>query len=274
MFALGALLVVALARSMPPPERTSFAHRLIGRLKELRPHYVLVGNSMVETRFDSDELNRLLAPERATVLGVGGSKSAYWYLLLKNVVLRTAKPKRILLFYRRQELAGAPELIFGTGAHGLDEISLEDEPLLDAKRAPPRSDLVAWLGLELDRLAPFERLHALAEPTVSTLTRTLSGASDRKTNRKQKRALDSIFGVGNLRASDIEAAPARNNPANETFEEVVAASFLPDIIALTRKAGVPLTCIRVRTRAAADSPTHEPSPYQQELDAYLRAEGV
>jgi hypothetical protein len=96
--ALGLALVVLLARVAPVEPRQPFNQPLKSRLQKLRPGVVLIGNSMVNSRFSEKDLARLLGRKRVAVIGIGGSKSAFWYLLLKNVVLPASSPKRILLF--------------------------------------------------------------------------------------------------------------------------------------------------------------------------------
>jgi len=262
--------LVALARSAPAEPRRPFDQRLVRRIARHKPDIVVLGNSMVETRFDEAELNRLLSPTRVTVLGVGGSKSAYWYLTLKNVVLPAVKPKRVLLVFRRRELTGARDKATGAFANFMSRVRHAEEPLVDAKLAPPKTEPIEWLGYELERLAPFPRLHALADPLVEGWARELTGARG-KERRRMQRALDEVFATDKLRNANLE--PATLPREHGDFADVVESSLLPDIIELLDHAKVPLTVVRIRTKTYADG-RGRASAYDQELDAYLRERHV
>jgi hypothetical protein len=192
---VAAAFLIALARHAPPEPRQPFDKGLVRRIQKQAPDIVVLGNSMVETRFDESELNRLLSPTRVSVLGVGGSKSAYWYLTLKNVVLPAVKPKRVLLFLRRRELTSPREKATGAFASLVSRVRHAEEPLVDAKLAPPQSEPIEWLGYELGRLAPFPRLHALADPVVDGWARGLTGAAWGKERRRMQHALDAASAV-------------------------------------------------------------------------------
>lgn len=264
---IAAVGLIALARHAPPEPRRPFDTRLVQRIRRRAPSFVVLGNSMVDTRFDETELNRLLDPERVSVIGVGGSKTAHWYLTLKNVVLPAVKPQRVLLFFRRRELTGPRDKATGAWASTLDRFRLDEEPVVDAKLAPGTGEPIERLGYELARLVPFSRLHALADPYVEGWARGLTGTARGRARRRSQRALDDVFGVDKLRNATFE--PAAEPHEQRSFEELVERSFLPDIVELLARAHVPLTLVRVRIRAYADGEGH-PSGYDRELDRYLK----
>jgi len=266
VFAAAALALILLARVAPLEPQAPFDSALARRLRKQAPDFVVLGNSMVQTRFDERELDRLLSPAETCVLGVGGSKTAYWYLALKNVVLPAGTPRRVLLFFRRRELTSPREKATGPFRYALGRVSRGRDRVLEAKLAPPAREPVERLGYELGRIAPFVRLHALAEPLVLATAQGLAGARRGAARRRQQRALDRVFSTDNLRNADLEPASA---PAEKgDFDELVGASLLPNIIELTERAGVPLTLVRVRTRRAADG-RRQRSAYDRDLDAYL-----
>jgi hypothetical protein len=272
---LGLLLVVLLCESAPSEPREPFDSAQKGRLKKLRPDLVLLGNSMVNSRFRESELAQWLAPKRVAVIGVGGSKSAYWYLALKNVILPVTRPKEILLFYRRRELTSPRERAVGPEHHRLDKVTPRDDPFVEEKLAPPWKQPVSRLGWMLGRLAPVGRLHAMVSPGLddfaSATAGTLSGASERETSQ---RALSRVFDVDKLRPSDLE--PGLTTQEKETFEEALPRSFLPAIIELVRGAGVKLTFVRVRTRenALGQPSRRRKGGYEDMLDRYVRQQGA
>lgn len=273
--ALALGLVVLLSRIAPPEPRQPFNEELKRRLRRMKPDVVLLGNSMVNSRFSEPELERLLAPRRAAVIGVGGSKSAFWYLALKNVILPASKPREILLFYRRRELTTPWDRATGPEHRRLDRVTPEDDPFVEEVLAPRWDEPVARIGWLLGRVAPVSRLHALVEPRLddvaSSTARLLSGASGRA---PEKRALASVFAVGKLRSSDIE--PSLTKEEHGSFADALPRSFLPAIVELATSAGVKLTFVRVRTRqdALGLRPRRRKGGYEDQLERYLRKRGA
>jgi hypothetical protein len=247
---LGLLLVVLFARAAPPRPRQAFNAPLRARLAKLQPEVILIGNSMVNSRFSEEELARLIAPKRVAVLGIGGSKSAFWYLLLKNVILPVSKPRKILLFYRRQELTTPTDRALGIEHDRLARVTVEDDPFVEGMLAPRWDDPVARLGWYLERTAPVDRLRALLTPRLddfaSGTAALLSGKSGR---RRSNDALEAVFDVGKLRPSDLE--PAEGRRERKSFDEALPHSFLPAIVELVNGAGAELTLVKVRTRSDA-----------------------
>jgi hypothetical protein len=200
------------------------------------------------------------------VNGIGGSMSAFWYMELKNIILRESKPKRVLLFFPRRELTSPRQNTTGAHARSLGRVARPPEPLVEAKLGPPRNQPVERLGYQLGFLAPFGRLRAFGEPLVQAWAWALSGAGSATARRRQKQALDRVFAVNALRNADLESPSASAEDAS--FEESVGQSFLPDIIEVTERAGVPLTLVRVRTLSNARRKLR-PTAYDRALDKYL-----
>jgi hypothetical protein len=273
---LGVLLGVLLARTAPTRPRQAFNAPLKARLAKLQPEVVLIGNSMVNSRFSEEELARLIAPKRVAVLGIGGSKSAFWYLLLKNVVLPVSKPKKILLFYRRRELTTPTDRALGVEHDRLARVTGKDDPFVEAKLAPRWDEPVERLGWELERAAPVDRLRALVTPRLddfaSGTAALLSGTNAR---RGSKDALEVVFDVGKLRSSDLE--PAEGRRERDSFEESLPHSFLPAIVELVNGAGAELTLVKVRTRTdamAKPGARRRTFSYEKALRKWGRQRGV
>jgi hypothetical protein len=272
---LGLLFVVLLGRAAPPEPRQPFDAAQRSRLKKLKPDIVLLGNSMVNSRFSESALTRLLKPRRVAVIGVGGSKSAYWYLALKNVILPVTRPKKILLFYRRRELTTPRARAVGPEHRRLDRVTPADDPFVEEKLAPRWEQPISRLGWMLGRLAPVGRLHALVAPRLDELASStagfVAGASGRMASRQ---ALSRVFDVDELRASDLE--PTLATEEKETFEEALPRSFLPAIVELVRERGVELTFVRVRTRenALGRKSRRRKGGYDDMLDRYIRRQGA
>lgn len=272
---LGLLVVVLASRSVEPPARRPFDEKTVKRLRAMRPDWVLIGNSLVNTRFHERTLNQLLAPKRASVLGVSGSKSAVWYLTLKNQVLPVTRPRRVLIFFYGYELTSPRQRALGAEHFQVDRVSRGDEPVVERKLADVDGP-VARLRWELGRLAPVERLHRLVdEPLDDLATRVSELFAPEPDRARRKRELNEVFALGNLRSVPAAAQQLALEGTGD-FSRDLDSSLLPDIIEVAKDAGVPLTFIRIRTRELAEGGTLEPAEvrYLKELEAYLHAQGA
>jgi hypothetical protein len=274
---LGAALVVLLSRAAATEPREPFNVPLRKHLEKLDPELVLLGNSMVNSRFTEAELGRLIAPKRVAVVGVGGSKSAFWYLALKNVILPVTHPREVLLFYRRRELTSPRDRVLGAEHHRLDRVTPRDDPFVEGLIAPHWDQPLERLGWLLGELAPVGRLHALVAPElddIASSSATLLAASSGRAD--SKRALEAVFSLGKLRSSDIEPA-AGEEKERLKFDEALPRSFLPSIVALAKDAGVKLTFVKVRTRqdALGEEPrSYKKGGYDDALQSYLHDSGA
>jgi hypothetical protein len=273
---LALLLVTAWSRSLPARARAPFDARALARLKRLQPQFVLLGNSMVDTRFDEPTLRHALAPRRVAVLGIAATESAVWYLALKNLVIPSGAQPRVVQFFRDPELTEPRAR--ATGAHHvkLERVSPEDDPVVEKKLALPLTEPVAWLESRRERDIPVERLHEKAEPLLDMAGELCSRLLWRDTEQEaRKREINEVFALSNLRAAQLPPDPTfaeRTRP----FREVVEQSLLPDMCELTRDHGIKLTFVRVRTRAAASGERESSSErqYLGELERYVRACGA
>ncbi|MFP6874101.1 MAG: hypothetical protein VCA55_11395 [Verrucomicrobiales bacterium] len=77
-----------------------YVHGLVDDLRSENPQILLIGNSMLYSRIDIDELERL-SGKRVGFLAKGGSASACWYLYLKNIVAPSGvQPEQVIIFFR------------------------------------------------------------------------------------------------------------------------------------------------------------------------------
>ncbi|HEX3772894.1 MAG TPA: hypothetical protein VHV51_00450 [Polyangiaceae bacterium] len=269
--------MIALSQSLPPPHRSPFNAHWLDQVRKTKPDFVLLGNSMVQTRFDEPTLRKLLHLRPVSVLGLIGTASSGWYLALKNVIVASDYHPRVLLFFREQELTEPRKWTHGSkGRHRVEQLSLAEEPLLARKLAPPPSEPIELLSWWRERLMPFERLHERSDLLVDFAGKSLSRLAYRKADeRTRMRRINELFALGNLRSTDAASEPAVV-PEPQVFGSVVAGSFLPDMLELAAANQIPLTFVRVRTRpAAAGVPkTRGEQRYDADLERYVRAHGA
>lgn len=275
LLGVAALTAVALlSRSYPAPPHTFNAQHL-KKMRRVKPHYVVVGNSMVGSRLHPPTLSKLLAPTRVVVITEPGSMSSRWYLFLKySIVPSRHRPRRVIFFFRDRELTSPRLRIEGKHARRLARAAPVEDPVLTAKLAPSLKEPINHLRWRLGRLIPIERFHDVAQERVADWSTRLSSAfaSEHDPDAREK-AINSVFALSSFR-----------NVPNEGAEDVdpdwdfsgVDSSFLPDILEVAKSHGLPLSFVRVRGRSIAEG---SPDPavvtaYLAKLRSYLEGHGA
>jgi hypothetical protein len=273
---LASVLVTLLSRSLSARARLPFDPRPLSRLKRLQPEFVLIGNSMVDTRFDEPTMQRLLAPRRVAVLGMAATKSAVWYLALENLVIASGAHPRVIQFFRYSELTDPRARALGEDHGKLERVSLTDDPAVEEKLAPPFTRPAAWLGWQRDRAVPLPRLREKTEPVVDAIGALCSRLVWRDADPEdRKRQINELFALSNLRTAEL-LPDAGSAERTRSFQDVVDASLLPDMCRLAKQHGIALTFIRVRTRDAASGEPEAPGDQQYiaDLERYVRGCGA
>jgi hypothetical protein len=208
------------------------------------------------------------------VLGMAATKSSVWYLVMKNIVAPSGAHPRVVQFFRANELTEPSARASGWDHGKLERVSREDDPLVEKKIAPPLTTPMARLAWYRQRLLPFSRLREQTAPWLESVSVFVSGLCWREPNREARmRSINRLFSLADLRD---EKEPVEHDEPEPAFEDVVEASFLPDMCELSRKQGLPLTFIRVRSRFAASGGRDTPAErrYVTALERYVRASGA
>lgn len=274
--ALSLALVTWLARrvEVPTPE-SQFDTRPLRRMQRLKPHVVLLGNSMVYTRFHEKTLNAALAPTRVMQIAYPGAATAVWYLALKNYVSGGRhRPKRVLLFFRHYELTTPTIRTTGRYARTLAKLSRGPEEVVERRLTPGTSNPIGRLGYAIQRFAPVQRLRPALTDVVQLWAATVSAGfvAEPDADARNQRVND-VFALSRLRTF---AEPKSAESDVSDFEQAVEGSFLPDILALAREHGFALTFVRIRSRDSADGKPELPEllEYLSKVEAYVKAAGA
>jgi hypothetical protein len=268
-----ALVLASFSRSQPPAPRKDFDSRVLDRLRGDRPDLVFIGNSMVYTRFHEDLLNELVRPTKVSLIATSAAQSAIWYAQLKHSVAKAGVPiRRVAIFFRDRELTLPALRATGPFSKNLERWLPEPDPVIRKKLAPPAPGPVQELGFLLAEIAPVERLRRRAASAVelAIARRFASGVEPGLLRRRVNR----LFRVDELRDRADDAQPAWDETA--PFSEVVASSFLPDMLAVAREHGFELEFVRLRKRRSAEGRPEKPGvpEYLAELREYLRRNGA
>ena len=276
--AIALAFVVVMARRAPAPARNRFDEAPLAAMRTQTPDYVLIGNSMVKTRFDPRTLNRSLNGRRALIVANDSSRSAMWYAMFKNYVLASGQhPRRVLFFFRDLELTAPTAGTQGDGRWRLERVMREHEPVIEARLSPRWTHPVERLRHELEERVPFARLREHTSPVLDRFALSLAGQLGSSDDVKLS-DINEAFALVNVRAAarvdEVPELPSRR--LNASFGELVDDSFLPDIIALAAEHSVPIAFVRIRTRAAASGvpESQKFATYQRDLRAYLAQRSI
>lgn len=270
---LVAMVAVALvSRDLHVPLGSQFNPNPLRHLRHRRPDFVLMGNSMVGTRFDKRELKRGLAPQTAQRITVPGSRTSVWYLMMKNYVVPSGhRPQRVIQFFRDRELTKPRERATGVDARLLETVSVGPDPVVERKLTPPLHQPIERLRWVLEREAPVLALRRRTEPWLDAVATLVSEAFAHPEKGRRKRAINRLFATGKVRDSDTDAEEAVEDDDQRSFQEALPDSFLPEFMKVAAEAHVPLAFVRIRTERIAKGIPDPPAlaRYIADLRHYL-----
>jgi hypothetical protein len=240
------------------------------RIETERPEVVLLGNSILDTAVDADAFGGA-SGARALKLWSGGAASAWWYVVMKNVVTGHPQRPRVAIVCFRDHYLTEPA--FRTRGDYKLEIDLF------AGRDESRLDSLAYgtdIGSRLLR-----RRDALKADVERTVKRVALGVVPGISSIGAEWAAHNVFHENNMVSELVGRAQRRAESAPEAsrydFERVVSASFLPDILALARRGGVRPVLVRMKRRPGPDGTVAQSSDlraYVSALATYLKDEGI
>ena len=259
-----------------PPEYPLTAYSKTKLMNQLHPQVIMVGHSYLKhsiIREQFCEQSGLCAAKEH----LSGSMSAYWYLMLKNVALRTnPKPRFFMVFFAGDELSTPRAKVDRHYKQYIDMLADYREPILDqlAYFDPenPVSDFLKnhW-GLYQHR----EEIRNEIEQGTKNLLGAISPwlSSDSLAEASQRSFNDSLFDA-RLYAQAQEQARLENTQYN--FNKQNPNSFLPEIIRLARGAGISPVFVRVPREADLYPNKQAPAlkQYLSDLQTFLNTEQV
>jgi len=254
-----------------PRPREPFDHETANAVREARPLFVVIGDSMAGIRIDPRQLSR---QAHTSVVGLyqQGSPVAYWYLALKNLVVENElkNVRGAILFFRDDQLTTQVQVAPGS----LDRVARDREPELDRI-------------LAAEKLGTFSAVHRAAR-TAYQYDRTRLWL-ERLLNRWPAEVVEpskpddllnamnaEVFALDRLRrfeASDLAASTSDSLD----FAANVDGSLLPEILRLAAAHNIKLAFIRVQRRPTADGPPPQSDAlrkYADDLKTYLTANGA
>ena len=270
------LSVPALIRPQIPLDPAGERTQLIDLLREVKPAYIFIGNSMVVTRIDPTYCSKL-THENCLVLWKGGVMSSVWYLMLKNIIIPSGvRPKAIFIFFRDTELT-EPRFRTGYGYKKMiEDFSTDHEPilssLLDTKK--PLSNQI------LDRfyeIYPLLKVIQLKSNISASVTIILNDIRPQRLPPFDIKQLNRIFDSRNHKRALTDGENVQEDYTFDyDFEGSHQKSFLPAIIQLSESNSLRLVFIRVQRRPLTTSPpiqTKQLLDYIKNLKSHLFQHG-
>ena len=249
-----------------PRPREPFDQQTATAVREANPEFVVIGDSMAGIRIDPRYLSRLA---HTSVLGLyqQGSPVAYWYLVLKNLVVQNdlKKVRGAIFFFRDDQLTTQVQVPTGS----LDRVAHEREPELDRILAADKLGTFS----EVHRLArsayQFDRTRLYFEPLLNRWPAEV--AQPERPAELIASMNNEVFSLDKLRkfeASDLAAS----TDASLNFSASVEGSLLPEIFRLAESANIRLAFIRVQRRPTPEGPPPQSDAlkkYVADLQAYV-----
>ena len=307
------LLILALALLVPagllrlakpePAEAFPVGERLepkgeIKRLNKAKPDWIVVGNSMANSRIDWRILSDL-SGRKVLRVAEGGTQSAIWFLFLKQIIAKSeARPEWISVFFRDTDLTWADFRTTGV-----------NDDLIAALRGPSQPEwkqvlvrkqqggTVASVRQSLAALLPAEETLKQSRRDLQEAAFTLTPIPRSWPDALRRQELNERFSLSRLRhdlGSDSQSAatpgagggrpgladlpdPGMYENGPQIFDPSPDTSFLPHMIALAKELGIKLHFHRVKRRPLANHTRPDPAlltAYLTELRQYLEANGA
>lgn len=240
---------------------------------------VLLGDSVLEQGVDEDALSSdLNIPAHA--IAVPGSTSAFWYLILKNVVLQAEPyPDTVVLLFRDTILTLPNYHVRGGYINELDQFATAREDVLQE-----RAYLNFMNPLEkaaLSYLPLYRNGQQFKERVDDRVRGILPDAFFSYDAERLARADAAVYHVENLRPEFVHEALAGDEDFLFTrdamdFDALIEQSFLPEIIHVARENNVRLILVHERTQIfpSADAEPKALRVYKQKLAEYLKQNNV
>lgn len=244
-------------------------------IEENQPTIVLIGDSTLVLGVDATQLAEQTSKPVYSI-GIPGSASALWYILLKNNIADADhKPQYVLVVFRDSILTAPGYRVHGSYFELLDEYARRNEPVLLEKSF---LNFMNPFERMFDKYFPLYALRSNLRQDIDTSIRyaapPISGCDEACTDY----ALAELF-----QAADLEPRALVNavNSAESLlytkeqldFESVIDESLLPDMIEIAKYNNINLVFVRIKVFT---SPQNSPAldQYLLDLKNYFEAQHV
>lgn len=235
-----------------------------GILQKDRPEWVLLGNSMLNSRVDTPYFEQL-SGHSVYKLSFSGTKSAMWYLMLKTIVVESnVKPKCVSLLFRDRDLT-RPTLRADDNEEMIERLNGRQFPEwelvmgdYESKRKSSWARLTEQVGRGVNELLPGEKLNGWARGKLEKRAYDVGSIGAGGGDNVWRAARNDLLSMEHMRK-------LKDQSSEETLEEMLAKaeevernqpslfdaspnrSFLPHMVALCEQHGIKLHLHRIKT---------------------------
>jgi hypothetical protein len=248
-------------------------------MNELQPDLVLLGDSTLRWGIDGTRITEATGL-KVEKIGIQGSASALWYLLIKNSIVQADhKPQAVVIFFRDTMLTDPGYRVTGEYFYKIDEYGTDgDENLIKKAFVLPRN----WLDrLLLKYLPVYAERFSIQDWINQWMQPVFAEAINNCDYSCTEYAKAEAFAFGRLNPQvyyrDVDTAEAQLYTIDKMlFDRQYKRSFLPDIIRLCKRNGVKLILVGLQTsryQSARDEPIML-QYYFSRLEKTLKDSGV
>jgi hypothetical protein len=264
--------------SILPKQQYPIRKSMDNIMAKYRLDVVLLGNSMLIEGVEP-QLFCQLTGASTTKFCLGGTASAWWYLVLKNVIAKAPhKPKVVVVFFRDHFLTDPSCRVSGKYMPDINEMVDGSEPLLDRLAYLGNMDRSSyWLLQNSSLMRQHDRICSEVAPFIK---RKLVGPLVGRSVDEIENSLEKVFADKNLDqrllTSRQLALESTKDDTKYNFSEQLGGSFLPHMIDIAEDAGIQLVFVRVKRRRDLE-PNKEPqelTQYMKQLGSYLEKHNV
>jgi len=263
----------------PGPKFDSQVRTLyIERLNAERPDVVLLGDSTLKDGVDPGKLTELTG-RKVSSFDVGGSASAYWYLVLKNNIVESEfMPKYLVIIFRDTILTAPGYRVHGSYFSQLDEFARRKEPVL-LERAyihlmnPLERAAEQYFPLYGARVQIRQGMDSVIRYTLPRWLGCNKGCNDR--------SMYDVFTAADLEPGQLQNAIATAEQYLYTsrqldFDRQVNNSFLPEMMRLTKENHIQLVLVRLKNHPGGIGSQESLAikRYISDLTDYVQKQGV
>jgi hypothetical protein len=263
-------------------------------LQKDRPEWILLGNSMLNSRVDTPSFLQL-SGHSVYKLSFSGTKSAMWYLMLKTIVVESGvKPKCVSLFFRDRDLT-RPTLRAEDNEEMIERLNGRDLPEwqlvmgdYESKRKSSWTRLTERVGMGVDELLPGEKLNVWARGKLEKRAYDVGSIGAGGGDNVWRSARNDVLSMEHMRKLENQASEEsleemlakaeeveRNQPS--LFDASPEKSFLPHMVLLCEQHGIKFHLHRIKTNPDLPQLDAESAmvlrEYLEQLRAYVEGKG-
>jgi hypothetical protein len=254
-------------------------NRYTGLLEENHVEVALLGDSVLRQGVDAQALSSALG-RQSYAIAVPGSTSAFWYLILKNIILEADPvPAYVIILYRDTIMTLPNFHVNGGYVTELDQFATTDEDFLVGHAylnfmTPLEKWALTYFPLYSSRQKLTDRVDYYARNLLPAVFLSCKGDCLYRSN-------SIVFHVDNVDPAFQEDALVADQEflfaaRAMDFDGQVDRSFLPEIIRLTRENNIHLILVHERTLLfpSAASEPKALQEYKRAMASYLQANNV